>query len=111
MKAARGRKSTCEAAARFIVTRNARRVRLHRDACELFAHACRSLQLHGNPLSAELMRDGRMPVVCHQDGVLKWVNNGLTTDEMQQRLLALTDAQCAAVTQCVAVCAACGWRC
>ncbi len=62
-----------------------------------------SLQLHGNPLPAELMRDGRGPEVSHQDGVLRWVNTGLTTDELQQRLLALTDAQCAAVTQCVAL--------
>ncbi len=32
---------------------------------------------------------------------LAWVGTGLTTDELQRRLLALTDAQCAAVTKCV----------
>ncbi len=70
-----------------------------------------SLQLHGNPLSAELMRGGCGPVVSHQDGVLRWVNTGLATDELQQRLLALADAQCATVTKCVVVCAVGGWRC
>ncbi len=70
-----------------------------------------SLQLQGNSLSAEFMRDGRSPEVYHKDGALKWVNTKLTTDELQQRLLALTDAQCATVTKCVVVCAMCGWRC
>ncbi len=70
-----------------------------------------SLDVHGNPLSAGLMRDGRGPVVRHQDDMLKWSNTGLTTEELQQRLLALTDAQCATVTKCVVVCAVCGWRC
>ncbi len=70
-----------------------------------------SLDVHGNPLSAELMRDGRGPVVLCKDDMLKWSNTGLTTEELQQRLLALTDAQCATVTKCVVVCAVCGWRC
>ncbi len=70
-----------------------------------------SLQLRGNPVSAELMHGGRIPVVFHKDGLLRWSNTGLTTDELQQRLLALTDAQCATVTKCVVVCALCGWRC
>ncbi len=47
------------------------------------------------------MRDGRSPEVSHKDDVLKWVCTGLTTDELQQRLLALTDAECAVVTKCV----------
>ncbi len=71
----------------------------------------RSLQLRGNPLPAELMRDGRGPMVLHMGHMLKWSNTGLTTDELQQRLLALTDAQCATVTKCGVVCAAFGWRC
>ncbi len=70
----------------------------------------RSLQLRGNPLSAELMRDGRIPMVSHTNDILKWSNTGFTTDELQQRLLALTDAQCATVTKCVVVCAVGGWR-
>ncbi len=71
----------------------------------------RRLQLHGNPLSAELMHGGRIPVVFHKDDVLRWSNTGLTTEELQQCLLALTDAQCTTVTKCVVVCALCGWRC
>ncbi len=59
------------------------------------------------------MRDGRIPMVSHTNDILKWSNTGFTTDELQQRLLALTDAQCAAVTKCVVVlcvaCAADGW--
>ncbi len=70
-----------------------------------------SLDVHGNPLQTELMRDGRGPVVSQKDDMLKWSKTGLTTDELQQRLLALTDAQCATVTKCVVVCAVCGWRC
>ncbi len=70
-----------------------------------------SLDVHGNPLSAELMRDGRGPKVLRKDGVLRRSNTGLTTEELQQCLLALTDAQCATVTKCVVVCAVCGWRC
>ncbi len=57
------------------------------------------------------MRGGRIPVVFHKDDVLRWSNIGLTTDVLQQRLLALKDVQCATVTKCVVVCAACGWRC
>ncbi len=67
-------------------------------------HALRSLKLHGNPLSAELKRGGRPPLVLLRDDALTWVNVGLTTDELEQRLLALTDAQCARVTKYVAVC-------
>ncbi len=63
----------------------------------------RRLHLQGNRLSAEWMRDGRCPVVLRKDGVLKWVNTKLTTGELQQRLLALTDEQCATVTKCVVV--------
>ncbi len=86
-------------------------MRLHCDECELCTHARRSLQLHGNPLPAELMRGGRIPEVSYKNDMLKWSNIGLTSAELQQRLLALTDAQCAAVTKCVSVCAVCGWRC
>ncbi len=63
-----------------------------------------SLALHGNPLSAEWIRGTFSPEMSHHNGALKWVNTGLTTDELQQRLLALTDAQCATVTKCVVVC-------
>ncbi len=49
------------------------------------------------------MRDGRSSGVFRKDDMLRWVNTGLTTVELQQRLLALTDEQCATVTKCVVV--------
>ncbi len=45
----------------------------------------------------------RKPRVIQKYDELAWINTGLTTDELQQRLLALTDAQCATVTKCVVV--------
>ncbi len=38
-------------------------------------------------------------MVWHKGSVLHWVNTGLTTEELELRLLALTDAQCAAITK------------
>ncbi len=83
-------------------------MRLYRAGVNLCSRVFRSLCLRGNPLSAELLRDGLGPVVSHQDDVLIWSNTGLTTEQLQQRLLALMDAQCAAVTKSVVVCVLCG---
>ncbi len=56
-------------------------------------HVSHSLQLHGNPIR------GRVPLVMHKNGTICWVNLGLSTAELEQRVLALTDGQCARIVK------------
>ncbi len=55
------------------------------------------VQRRVEPVAGET-RDGRA-VVRHKHVVLMWACAGLTTADLEQRLLALSDTQCCAVTK------------
>ncbi len=81
------------------------------ESCGVSAYVSHSLDLHGNPLPAEMVQHNRYPLVLLKSGVAQWSGLGLTTDELERRVLALTDAECASITKYVVCVFALGLRC